>query len=383
MATGLEGRRSAPSRRRTRRPVNGRGEGATPGDGAAVPAGTAAVDAWPVVAPEIQTAAPPAGSARAGKMDPQPGEMLAALDLGTNNCRLLVARPTRDGFRVVDAFSRIVRLGEGLGSSGVLGEDAIRRTVAALEVCAAKMRRRRVTRFRAVATAACRTAANGPAFLDRVAEATGLRLEVIGPEEEAALALAGCRPLLDPRMPGALVFDIGGGSTEVAWEWRDGPVAALSIPIGVVTLAERHGGDRFTPELYAAMVEEFGAGLAGFEGRHAIAAAVAGGAVQLVGTSGTVTTLAGVRLDLQRYSRDRVDGVYLDVADTLAIGRRLAAMDFAGRAAHPCIGRDRADLVVAGCAILEAICRVWPVPRLRVADRGVREGILLGLMARP
>lgn len=352
-----------------------------------MPAGAAAVDAWPA-APVAGSAALPEdadpaamGPATTESAGGQPADMLAALDLGTNNCRLLVARPTGGGFRVVDAFSRIVRLGEGLGASGLLGEDAIRRTLAALDVCAAKMRRRRVTRFRAVATAACRTAVNGPEFLDRVAEATGLRLEVIGPEEEAALALAGCRPLLDPRVPGALVFDIGGGSTEVAWQWCGGAVAALSIPVGVVTLAERHGGDRFTPELYARMVSEFGEGLAGFERRHSIAAAVAAGAVQLIGTSGTVTTLAGVRLDLQRYSRDRVDGVYLGVAETLAIGRRLAGMDFAGRAAHPCIGRERADLVVAGCAILEAICRVWPVPRLRVADRGVREGILLGLMA--
>lgn len=317
------------------------------------------------------------------------GDVLAALDLGTNNCRLLVARPSGSGFRVIDAFSRIVRLGQGLGRSGRLADDAIERTVEALTVCVAKMRRRQVTRFRAVATEACRSAANGAAFLARVAAETGLALEVITAEEEAALALAGCRPLFDPAIPGALVFDIGGGSTEIAWQWS-GPLAggsggsrlaAASMPIGVVTLAERYGGDRFTVEGYQAMVDEIGVRLLDFEGRHGIAAAAAVGGVQLLGTSGTVTTLAGVWLDLPRYNRDRVDGVYLDVAETLAIGRRLARMDFAGRAAHPCIGRDRADLVVAGCAILEAICRAWPVPRLRVADRGVREGILFGLLA--
>jgi len=314
--------------------------------------------------------------------------MLAAIDLGTNNCRLLVARPEGGGFRVVDAFSRIVRLGQGLGRSGRLADDAIERTMEALSICVAKMRRRQVTRFRAVATEACRSAGNGGAFLERVAAETGLTLEVISAEEEAALALAGCRPLFDPSVPGALVFDIGGGSTEIAWQWSgagsdpgEPKTAALSMPVGVVTLAERYGGDRFSAGAYEAMVEEIASRLRAFEREHGIASTVAAGDVQLLGTSGTVTTLAGVWLDLPRYNRDRVDGVFLDVAETLSIARRLAGMDFAGRAAHPCIGRERADLVVAGCAILEAICRVWPVPRLRVADRGVREGILFGLLA--
>jgi len=370
MARGLESRRTDPSRRLTRRSVNGCGEGATPRDGEAAPG--AAVGNRPRAT----------GAGRFGRAS---DEVLAALDLGTNNCRLLVARPDGVGFRVIDAFSRIVRLGQGLGRSGQLADDAIERTLDALTVCAAKMRRRQVTRFRAVATQACRSAGNGAAFLDRVAAETGLALQVITAEEEAALALAGCRPLLDPAVPGALVFDIGGGSTEIAWQWT-GPeggraVAAVSMPIGVVTLAEHYGGDRFTAADYEGMVEEVAVRLLAFEARHGIADAVAGGVVQMIGTSGTVTTLAGVRLDLPRYNRDRVDGLYLDVPDTLGIGRRLAGMDFEGRAAHPCIGRDRADLVVAGCAILEAICRVWPVPRLRVADRGVREGILFGLLA--
>lgn len=375
MVRGLESRRSPPSRRRTRRPVNGCGEGATPRDGEAASDGTAG-----------NRLGVPVAGAGAGKAGRTSHEVLAALDLGTNNCRLLVARPEGRGFRVIDAFSRIVRLGQGLGRSGELAEDAIERTLEALAVCAAKMRRRQVTRFRAVATEACRSAGNGAAFLARVAAETGLALQVITAEEEAALALAGCRPLLDPSVPGALVFDIGGGSTEIAWQWS-GPeggrtVAAVSMPIGVVTLAERYGGDRFSEADYEGMVGEVAGRLLAFEDRHGIAAAAAEGRVQMIGTSGTVTTLAGVRLDLRRYNRDRVDGLYLDIEDTRAIGRRLAGMDFDGRAAHPCIGRDRADLVVAGCAILEAICRAWPVPRLRVADRGVREGILLGLLAR-
>lgn len=370
MTTGLEGHCSAPSRRRTRRLDNRRGEGATPRDGAAT-----VRDAGDGAHPGVHMSGRPDAA--------QGGEVLAALDLGTNNCRLLVARPDGPGFRVIDAFSRIVRLGQGLSRSGRLTEDAIERTIEALAVCVAKMDRRRVTRFRAVATEACRRAGNGGEFLSRVVERTGLALEVITTEEEAALALAGCRPLFDPEVPCALVFDIGGGSTEIAWQRAgpDGPiVAAVSMPIGVVTLAERHGGDRFTAETYETMIADVGGRLQAFEGEHGIAASAAAGQVQLLGTSGTVTTLAGVQLALTRYKRDRVDGVFLDVPETLAIGRRLAGMGFDERAAHPCIGRERADLVVAGCAILEAICRTWPVPRLRVADRGVREGILFGLM---
>lgn len=312
-------------------------------------------------------------------------DVLAALDLGTNNCRLLVARPAQQGgFRVIDAFSRIVRLGEGVGGSGQLTDAAIERTLEALKVCGSKMRRRHVTRFRAVATEACRRARNGPEFLDRVAQETGISLEVITSSEEAGLALAGCGPLLDPGVPGALVFDIGGGSTELAWS-RYGAASAeaavTSIPIGVVTLAETYGGDCYDEGVYERMIEDVAVWLRTYERDHRIAGEVAAGRVQIVGTSGTVTTLAGVHLDLPRYVRDRVDGLFLNVADTLAIGRRLAGQSFEDRAAHPCIGRERADLVVAGCAILEAICRQWPVARMRVADRGVREGILFGLIA--
>lgn len=285
---------------------------------------------------------------------------------------------------MIDAFSRIVRLGEGVGASGHLTDAAIGRTIEALKVCSAKIRRRRVTRFRAVATEACRRARNGPEFLAQVEQETGIALEVISSSEEAGLALAGCGPLLDPHVPGSLVFDIGGGSTELAWSRHsaDGPITAVaSIPIGVVTLAESYGGDRYSDAVFEQMIEDVACWLRDYEREHAIFDQVAAGRVQIVGTSGTVTTLAGVHLGLPRYIRDRVDGVFLDVAETLAIGRRLAAQDFDERAAHPCIGRERADLVVAGCAILEAICRQWPVARMRVADRGVREGILFGLIA--
>lgn len=313
------------------------------------------------------------------------GDVLAALDLGTNNCRLLIAHPKDDAFRVVDAFSRIVRLGQGITNTGALSAEAMDRTLDALRVCADKMKRRDVTLSRVVATEACRRAGNGDAFINRVKAETGLQLEVISNREEAELALAGCLPLFDKRIPNAIVFDIGGGSTELAWtrhdrEGRRLGLEVMSMPIGVVTLTEKYGGDHFKGETYRAMIDECLDRLNAFDATHGIAERVAEGSVQMLGTSGTVTTLAGLRLNLKRYIRDRVDGTSLDFGDVRRLAGDLAGMGFEDRAAFPCIGQERADLVVAGCAILEAICELWPVGRLRVADRGVREGILFGLL---
>ncbi len=308
----------------------------------------------------------------------------AALDLGTNKCRLLVARPQGDSFRVIDAFSRIVRLGERLATTGELGMPAMDRTVDALRICAGKLRKRGVTLYRGVATEACRRARNGGAFVARIAAETGLSLEIIEAREEADLALAGCAPLLDPAVPGASLFDIGGGSTEVTWLSQAGGrwdvVDSVSLAIGVVVLAERLGRDRVSAEAYTALVNETAQALAAFEARHAIHAKLSTGSVQMLGTSGTVTTLSGIRQQLPRYDRSLVDGSSLDLADIQAVCTELRGLDWHGRAAQPCIGSERADLVLAGCAILEGILAVWPVPRLRVADRGLREGILLGLM---
>jgi exopolyphosphatase/guanosine-5'-triphosphate,3'-diphosphate pyrophosphatase len=318
------------------------------------------------------------------------GPTYAALDLGTNNCRLLVARPTPDGFKVVDAFSRIVRLGEGLGKTGRLNDAAVRRTVDALRVCARKMRRRSVIQARNVATEACRRAENCDAFLNRVRNETGIDLEIISTHEEARLALAGCLPLLEGPERYGFVFDIGGGSTELIWidlekvngEAHSGILGTLSLPVGVVNLAERFGGDRIGHELYENMIEDVASRLADFEAKHDIASKVAAGEVQMLGTSGTVTTLASVNQGLVRYERSLIDGAYLGRTEAAAINERLAEMNYDERAGVPCIGPERADLVVAGAAILDAIWRTWPVPRLRVADRGLREGILLSLMAR-
>lgn len=306
----------------------------------------------------------------------------AAVDLGTNNCRLLVAEPSVKGFRVVDSFSRIVRLGEGVAATGRLSDEAIDRTIDALRICASKVRRASAIRVRNVATEACRKAENCDLFMDRVQNETGLDFEIITAAEEARLALSGCVPLFDPAVSGSMVFDIGGGSTEVIWQPEQGkPIHVLSLPLGVVNLSERYGGDRIDNADYMRMVDETSRLLAGFEKDQQILPRISAGQVQMVGSSGTVTTLASVHLGLRKYVRSRVDGTTMRFDDLLRISRMLADMTRQERAAITCIGPDRADLVVGGVAILEAIIRTWPVGRMRVADRGLREGILLGLMA--
>lgn len=308
------------------------------------------------------------------------GPVLAALDLGTNNCRLLVARPHADGFEVIDSFSRIVRLGEGLAASGWLKERAMARTIAALRVCARIMARQGVRQARCVATEACRRALNGPEFLARVRRTTGIELEVLAHEQEAHLALLGCLPLIERSAGPALLVDIGGGSTEILWldggGSMDGGPTSTSLPIGVVALSEAFTSEPDTTT-FEAMVGQVRAAIDGVRG---IPLAWERPPVQLVGTSGTITTLAAVHLNLRRYDRRKIDGLVLDRAAVGNVSERLRAMTNAGRAAHPCIGSRRADLVVAGCAILEAVLRTWPANILRVADRGLREGILHGLM---
>ncbi len=322
-----------------------------------------------------------------------PDDLYAALDLGTNNCRLLIAQPTRPGhFRVVDAFSRIVRLGEGLGATGRLSEDAMDRAVDALRVCASKLANRPIKRMRLIATEACRAAENGELFLSRVTAETGLDLEIIDRETEARLAVSGCSSLVGREARSVVLFDIGGGSSEIAviriGDQRSSRLAShitdwTSLPVGVVTLSERHGGRDVTPDVFSAMVTEVEGMLKKFHCPPIDMNYVGAGPEDfyLIGTSGTVTTLAGVHLDLPRYDRRRVDGVWLSNSEVDAMQHKLLSWDFAGRAANPCIGPDRADLVLAGCAILEAIRRRWPSTRMRVADRGLREGILTEMMA--
>ncbi|MCA0035533.1 Ppx/GppA family phosphatase [Mesorhizobium sp. B263B2A] len=317
--------------------------------------------------------------------------VFAALDLGTNNCRLLVAVPTRHGqFRVIDAFSRIVRLGEGLTANGRLGQPAMDRAVEALKVCGDKLRGRKIRKARLIATEACRSAENGVEFLERVEREAGLKLEIIDRQTEARLAVSGCGSLVERDTQGVVLFDIGGGSSEIALidlTGRRSPrlanhiVSWTSLPVGVVSLAERFGGRTVTREIFTAMVDEVAGRLAAFDGRDRLSHLKASPNFHLLGTSGTVTTLAGIHLDLERYDRRRVDGLWMDRDSVDRMVEKLVGWDFQQRCANPCIGADRADLVLAGCAILEAIRAVWPSERLRVADRGLREGILSELMA--
>jgi len=311
----------------------------------------------------------------------------AALDLGTNNCRLLIAHPTRDSFRVVDAFSRIVRLGEGLGRTRRIADASMDRAIGALRVCAMKLAHRGDVRARLIATEAARAAENGEEFIARVRRESGLALEIIDRETEARLAAHGCAPLLDPAAEGAILFDIGGGSSELAFLGRAqtvdrGPPIApmrawVSLSMGVVSLAERHGGEAVSRETFESMVAEAVPLVEAFA-REAEASGAKN--YHLLGTSGTVTTIAGVHLQLPRYDRRQVDGVWLCAKDVNSVVERLLSTSYAERVAHPCIGADRADLVLAGCAIFEAIRRVFPCERLRVADRGLREGMLVELM---
>lgn len=340
--------------------------------------------------PQVSSASPVSG--RREPRQPQANDLpvFAALDLGTNNCRLLVAVPGRPGqFRVIDAFSRIVRLGEGLAANGRLSTAAMDRAVEALKVCGDKLRIRRIERARLIATEACRAAANGEEFLARVKAETGLALEIIDRQTEARLAVSGCGSLVERDTEGVVLFDIGGGSSEIALidvRGQRSPrlashiVAWTSMPVGVVTLAEKFGGREVTREIFDSMIEHVKQLLDGFTGRDRLDHLMSSGKFHLLGTSGTVTTLAGVHLDLDRYDRRRVDGLWMDGESVDRMIEKLLGWDFQQRVNNACIGADRADLVLAGCAILEAIRDVWPSERLRVADRGLREGMLSELM---
>ena len=311
----------------------------------------------------------------------------AALDLGTNNCRLLIARPAGDHFTVIDAFSRVVRLGEGLAASGRLSDAAMDRALAALHVCADKLRRRNVSLARSVATEACRRAANGAAFIDRVREETGIALDIITAQEEARLAVLGCHILLEQGHGPAVIFDIGGGSTELVLIEPGERVPRIidwaSVPWGVVSLSDlvplAGTGMEARLERYARMRKCVLDSFAPFAER--VAKARKASDIRLLGTSGTVTTLASLHLELPQYDRRAVDGLIVPSQSMRAISERLSAMDIEDRRMLPCIGPDRAELVVAGCAILESILDIWPADRLGVADRGIREGILRSLMA--
>ncbi|WP_421836700.1 Ppx/GppA phosphatase family protein [Novosphingobium sp.] len=405
-------RKTRPGKRRGRKSASrGKPRGARP-----AAAASASNPAGPVSGPEARPAAnlamsapaptvstpppalpsappPPVEAPRAPwqKTPPFHRQAYAAIDLGTNNCRLLIARPSGDHFMVIDAFSRVVRLGEGLAQSGRLSDAAMDRALGALHICADKLRKRGVHLARSVATEACRRATNGEEFIERVHRETGICLNIITAEEEARLAVLGCHILLEPGCGPAMIFDIGGGSTEMVLVDTSDTVPRIldwqSVPWGVVSLTESIGPIELTAEARAAAYHEMRTritdGFARFSERVAPAreSAAADGGLRLLGTSGTVTTLASLHLGLPQYDRSAVDGLIVPTTSMREISQRLAHISPAERIAVPCIGRERADLVVAGCAILESIFDIWPAERLGIADRGIREGILRSLMA--
>lgn len=331
----------------------------------------------------------------------------AALDLGTNNCRMLIAEPARSGYRVIDSVSRAVSLGEDLEHLGRISPESAGRIIHAVKLCAARLRKHEVERMFLVATEACRKAVNGRDVLNQVRKETGLRLEIIRPELEARLALTSCAPLISDTASQVLVFDIGGGSTELIWiDLNDVPqkqrrrallalaplrgklseagalgakiVDWISVPLGVATLHQRYSDvadDRARFALMSWYFEEFITAFAPYDMDQEVFSDL-----QIIGTSGTVTTIASAHLGLDRYSRDKVDGIWMANQEVESTVDRILNMSHEERLRHPGIGGQRVSLIVSGVAILQTILRIWPVPRLRVADRGLREGILHALM---
>ena len=334
------------------------------------------------------------GSGQGGRSKGRKDATFAALDLGTNNCRLLIARDMGSSFRIIDSYSRVVRLGQGLAATGELSQSSMDAAVEAIAVCASKMKSKRVKRWRCVATEACRRASNGDAFLKRVKEETGISLEVISPRVESRLAVMGCINLVDTTKDVALVIDIGGGSTELSWvdvrKLRDDqaehrlhrpPISAwASLPVGVVTLSER------VPEIddkeawYNELRDVVRQTIKDQGCETRFTNVFQQGRGHLIGTSGTITSLAGIHLKLPYYQRAKVDGLWFRSSDAVHVARDMGSRSFDERAQEPCIGTDRAHLLVAGCAITDVLCEMWPSKMIRVADRGLREGILIGLM---
>lgn len=334
------------------------------------------------------------GGGRSGRSGGKNSNTFAAIDLGTNNCRLLIARDAGESFRIIDSYSRVVRLGQGLAATGKLSDESMDAAVEAIAVCAAKIKAKRVKRWRCVATEACRRASNGEAFLKRVKDDTGISLEVISPRVESRLAVMGCVNLVDPTKDVSLVIDIGGGSTELSWvdvrKLRDDqanhrlhrpPISAwASLPIGVVTLSE------LVPEIddktlwYSSLKDVVREKIIEQGCETRFTNLFHQGRGHLIGTSGTITSLAGIHLKLPYYQRAKVDGLWFRSADAISVARDMGSRSFDERAKEPCIGTDRANLLVAGCAITDVLCEIWPSKMIRVADRGLREGILIGLM---
>ncbi len=339
--------------------------------------------------------------------DKDPAELYAALDLGTNSCRMLIAQPKGNQFHVIDSFSKSVQLGLGLERTGKLSRASMNRTMQALKICQKKLAKHDVRHMRLVATEACRRAKNGPGFLRSIRHETGLTLDIIEPEEEARLAVISCAPLVSTKTEQLMVVDIGGGSTELVWidisrvpkverpraimrlhagfvPDDNSPFAAarvvdwISVPLGVATLRDQFVDVEDDAARFALMSWFFEENLSEFSPYEAEQAREG---FQIIGTSGTVTTVAASHLGLRRYDRNKVDGLRMTSDQIDKVIRTYLDLGPEGRRADPRIGRDRHALIMSGAAILQALLRVWPTDRLSVADRGLREGLLYAQMS--
>ncbi len=313
------------------------------------------------------------------------GDVFASIDLGTNNCRLMIAKPSENGFSIIDSFSRITRLGEGMVSDNLLSEKAMQRTIDVLKKCAEKIKKSRVSKSRYIATEACRRALNGADFIKQVFKETGLDFEIISPQEESKLSISGCIPLIKPDVKILLVFDIGGGSSEISISTIDDErniilEGTTSIPMGVLTVSEGFTGNDISGRARDTITAKVNSAMKLFDEQYKITERLTNGSVQMIGTSGTVTSLGAFHLDLPRYNRSAVDGLVMNYKEVEAARDKLEQMSNLERIAHPCIGPQRADLTLAGCAILQAIYDYWKLEEITVADRGLREGILVDLM---
>lgn len=362
-----------------------------PREGDALPGVSALLAAAPAVEP---FPLPQAGS----------GQLYAALDLGTNSCRMLIARPRGAQFQVLDSFSKAVQLGHGLEASGRLSRAAMVRTIQALRICQKKIEKHGVRRMRLVATEACRRARNARDFMRQVKRETGLQLEIILPEEEARLAVISCAPLVSKKTEQLLVVDIGGGSTELVWidlsavPPQDRPASIMrlhtgfrdqaangarvvdwiSVPLGVATLKDQFIDVEDDAARFALMSWFFEENLAKFSPYNAASPREG---FQIIGTSGTITTVAASFLGLRRYDRAKVDGLSMTSDQIDTVIRDYLSLGPEGRRTDPRIGRDRHSLIMSGAAILQALMRIWPTDRLSVADRGLREGLLYAQMS--
>ena len=306
-------------------------------------------------------------------------ERLAALDVGTNSTRLLVA-DVADGAVVAELTREMVitRLGKGVDRTGRFDPAALARTLEVLAGYAETCRRLGVVWRRLVATSATRDAADRRAFLDGVRDLLGVDAEVLTGQAEAATAYRGATAALEGDLP-TLVVDIGGGSTELILGDGRAARAMVSLDIGCVRLFERHlHHDPPTAGEAAALRADVAAHLAEVAGSLDPSAAD-----RVVGVAGTVTTVTAIALGLDAYDPRRIHRATVDATEITCVADKLAAMTVAERAALPVMARGREDVIAAGALLLDELVRRFGIRQVIASETDILDGILLGLAERP